>query len=801
MTPRPNFTHKQRPLSAIYIGSLGSNSSANTASPPDLPKLPEPPSISPGSSSGLPSPPATNSTGSGSVGDEGTDKKGSVRQRPSQRPLSTSDMYNGIKSKVASDMSSASTLNDDDELNDENDEDDTARFSLSRTYSTPRTNSTESMSALQRVKSLTERNRQVLDKLTSISRHGSPVPGSSSKTSVRSPLSGGHAPSPSLGAGASRLSTPSRLGMSRPRPQSSSKLNAPFPSSSDDRAEPGHSGSETERETTRTYSHTHSSSDSLSNTPTSSYTPSDFSRPRRTSAPTSPKSPRKNIRRASPSATRTPRKRASMAVSVSDVRRDESDDEHEDIAKAALAAVAMVRRSPGSMSKRNTTRQPLPHEFRDGGRRSVLGDRSEPATPQKERFLHTPRSPSPSRYPSGTPSVPGSSQSIQRSPRRPTVSKHSTVRELTRRHQTRWLSEDLSAASIDASGENDTPSRPHDNSTAAVGRRQGHRTGSSESPFGGRTLLGEGLRAAGLAKKKDDHEANSNIFANGQDLRSPDETSRVFAIPAKRTRSTGATSAINGQGEWDSPSPVVTNGRVGTSSSSRPTFSSSMRTLEARTPSGLRTASGSYVTPIRPNTSMAAFHHDVHSLSSSRPSSYRAPREHEASTSAAMLDEPIQLAGSPHAPDRAYTSLSNHAPPRSSTGEGHPEHRKLLSDALGMFESQLSRLPPMGHTTTVTIPEVFQNSQTLVQSLDKLNDLLRGASGRALDSQVLAEVGDVDLAHLNLSELWSDVLTDHRDHLRLTEEIGDYDGSRRFSAHAYYELGRGSHTQDDPRCK
>ena len=369
MTPRPNFTHKQRPLSAIFIGSLGSNSPSNSASPPDLSKLPVPPGSSPGSSSGLPSPPATNSTGSGSAGDESTSNNGSVRQRASQRPLSTSDMYHGTKPN--SNMNSASRPQDDDDPNDENDEDNTARFNGSYRHSTTRTTSIENMSALQRVKSLTERNRQVLDKLTSISRHGSPVPGSSSKASVRSPLSNANAPSPSVGAGSSRLSTPSRLSVSRPRPQSSSKLQTPFPSTSDDRAEPVHSGSETERETTRTSSHAHSSSDSLSNTPTSSYTPSEFIRSRQTSAPTSPvKSPRKN-KRTSP--TRTPRKRASVAVSVSDVRRDDSDDE--DIAKAALAAVASVRRSPGSMSKRNTTRQPLPSEFRDHGRRSVLADR------------------------------------------------------------------------------------------------------------------------------------------------------------------------------------------------------------------------------------------------------------------------------------------------------------------------------------------------------------------------------------------------------------------------------------------
>lgn len=187
MTPRPSIAgqSKQRPLSAIYIGS-----STSTSTPPDLPRLPEPPSpggSSNGSQTGLPSPPATNSTGS--VGDDsGTAHGGSLRKRPSTTTHRSSysvpsvsslvDMYDGqsnlsrrsSKSFRNSNNNHPSTSNLTDEEDepahdndDEHDEDTTARFdSLSRrtAHRTP-AKGDEHSSALQRVKSLTERNRMV----------------------------------------------------------------------------------------------------------------------------------------------------------------------------------------------------------------------------------------------------------------------------------------------------------------------------------------------------------------------------------------------------------------------------------------------------------------------------------------------------------------------------------------------------------------------------------------------------------------------------------------------------------------
>lgn len=190
MTPRTSVALKQqRPLSAIFIGSLDS---ASSSTPPDLPRLPEPPASPGGSSnasgSGLPSPPATNSTGSGSVGDDGAHVASGRRRSSTQRPHTVAaDMYDAFQNDVTRSSSTSSknkplsharsqsvassSLTDDDEDdahedNDDNDDNDvTARFDTlsrrksSRVTSPPKTE--DHSSALQRVKSLTERNRMV----------------------------------------------------------------------------------------------------------------------------------------------------------------------------------------------------------------------------------------------------------------------------------------------------------------------------------------------------------------------------------------------------------------------------------------------------------------------------------------------------------------------------------------------------------------------------------------------------------------------------------------------------------------
>ncbi|KAI0631968.1 hypothetical protein C8Q77DRAFT_1218535 [Trametes polyzona] len=710
MTPRPVLAPKSRPLSAIFIGSAGST-------PPALPDLPEPPSPSTSSNaSGLPSPPATNSTGSGSVG-EGSTNAGSLRHRtPSSK--SSSDMSGGSGDRsYGYNKKRGSSLDDDEEQDEnENDEDHTARLSDDRRRSFPKAAS-DNQAALQRVKNLTQRNRMVLDKLSSISR-GSPVPSNHS----RSPMS-----PPAAGSSSSSATSSSR-----------SVSNG---SSNGRRREPQLSGSETERESQHPSNYSESS-DGRPTTPL--YPPSAFPdirapasvRQRRISAPPSPgkvgRSTRDRDRAPSPGPSRTTRKRVSTALSVDEGYEQYRSDE-DDVTAAALAAVASSRRSPGSSGKK--PRQPLPREFME---RKSSDEKSyvEPATPHR----HTARnelgraSPSPRKNRVVASDPPAS-------PRRLGQSRYSTVRELTRKHQTRWMSEDLSSPSRENHDES------FEGANGGMGRRQGHRAGSSE----GRSLIGEGLRAAGLTKRRDE-----DVFmaANGD----------IQAIPPRRTRSTGNSSVVAGATSNGSPeqgrenrSNWVEEG-VGPPRDPKTPLN---RFPDRRPQSGMAA---------RPGTSMAALHHESHDPAPPRtaPPALRSYRSTYTLPTRVVDDLQAQFGH-----ERATSSpFASHRPSTAQGGgrDNNAEHRRLMFESLSMFESQLSRLPPMGQTTTSTIPEVFQSAQHLVHAMDKLNGLLKDGTNRALEAQIDAELADFKDG-VDLVELWREVGAEHRENLRVSDEI------------------------------
>ena len=167
MPPRPVLKVKQnRPISAIYLGkdanshalqSTASLSSHTEATSPRLPDLPEPPRPSSriGSArTGLPSPPGTNSNGSGSTGDPATvtsRERLSSHQTRKSNSMSSGNASTPMKrilngGGVGYDDYDGENGNDNDNDNDSND--DTLRLN-------------KNVMALQRVKSLSERDRTV----------------------------------------------------------------------------------------------------------------------------------------------------------------------------------------------------------------------------------------------------------------------------------------------------------------------------------------------------------------------------------------------------------------------------------------------------------------------------------------------------------------------------------------------------------------------------------------------------------------------------------------------------------------
>jgi hypothetical protein len=151
MTSRSSFASKRRPLSAIFLGD-----GPLAPSTSDLPDLPEPPSPGAASTrSGLPSPPATNSTGSGSTGDsrENVD----LHSAP---PLSSAlTMRNERPTSRSSGASSPAGSGEYKREEGDEEEDMTARLNLGRRRGASQSN--DHVVTLQRVMSLTQRNRMV----------------------------------------------------------------------------------------------------------------------------------------------------------------------------------------------------------------------------------------------------------------------------------------------------------------------------------------------------------------------------------------------------------------------------------------------------------------------------------------------------------------------------------------------------------------------------------------------------------------------------------------------------------------
>ena len=153
MTSRSSFVPKRRPLSAIF---LGDSPAPSTSTSSDLPDLPEPPS--PGSSSshsGLPSPPGTNSTESGSTGDS-RENVNPPSAPPSSALTSHSEKPSTSRSNGSSSPAGTGEYGRDEG---EEEEDNTARFNLGRHHGPSQAN--DHVQTLQRVMSLTQRNRQV----------------------------------------------------------------------------------------------------------------------------------------------------------------------------------------------------------------------------------------------------------------------------------------------------------------------------------------------------------------------------------------------------------------------------------------------------------------------------------------------------------------------------------------------------------------------------------------------------------------------------------------------------------------
>ncbi|KAG9316032.1 hypothetical protein JVU11DRAFT_3694 [Chiua virens] len=534
------------------------------------------------------------------------------------------------------------------------------------------------------------------------------------------------------------------------------------------------SGSETERESLRAATPSRSDSNShsyRSSSPERSSTPpsASSSRPRRRliSAPTT-----SEMHQASPGPPRTPRKRASVASAIS-VRGTESGrysrNDH-DITEAALAAVASTRRS----STGKKSRQPLPREFTDRERRSLDGRNSiEPMTPYHAPFRDSGYNDHSSR-PAGHTALNASSP-LQYSPSGARSARFSTVRDLTRRHQTRWLSDDMPGNAADG------------------GRRQSQRGGSAESALNGGSgvtgrLAGESLRAAGIGMRGSGMQgarSNEDVFGEGRDA----------DVYVRATRSgivgPGHGRAVELQDEeWQGRSDADNKRRTDGSRSrggeavalrvrpSDPPWAPAVLVTERDVRGTGRGISS------RPTTSMADY---LHGENTSRNGTYSIRSRR---TTYDLSDRPVSghppttrdiyMPQTPSDPDGfRTTALSGRNTSLAPAGHGlstslnnpqNVEHTLLMLESLSMFQTQLSRLPNQFQTAR----DLADRSAALIRSSERLNKILRAATTNAVQQQIAIEVdGEYyeDDSSNHRAQIWKDVGSDLRESLREGDDV------------------------------
>jgi hypothetical protein len=326
----------------------------------------------------------------------------------------------------------------------------------------------------------------------------------------------------------------------------------------------------------------------------------------------------------------------------------------------------------------------------------------------------------------------------------------------SRRHPSRWMSEDLRSTSsrpIVDDNEDDDPS----STGSDIVNRQAARNGTTENPPSAR-LIGESLRAAGMSLK-----GGADVFREPE---GPPEN-------AKAPRRPMSISTISSQVREPVPSPNRANIPSRTGMAHDPH-------TPANGTSHYRTERGAYSGPqSRPATSMADFrpiNEDLHPPNTAPPglrayrSTFAFDRDREGMSSRQTLYTPLSTApqertyGSPRPRPREIPTLP--------LDEQAVEHLRLMDESLTMFEALLSRLPPMGDTTTTTVPEVFRSAQAVVRFSEQINGMLRTATNRSLERLIESEVSDASPGNeIDMVGLWRDVGGDFRDTLRVSDEL------------------------------
>jgi hypothetical protein len=336
----------------------------------------------------------------------------------------------------------------------------------------------------------------------------------------------------------------------------------------------------------------------------------------------------------------------------------------------------------------------------------------------------------------------------------------STVRDYRRSAgpNPRWSADDFRSPSTVRDRQYNTSHSNNDGNPKRE-RRQTLRGGSAESALlspGGRSLLGEGLRAAGLSRKREeDRKADW----------SPEDEGRSSVLPERERRhpprATTSMANYRYMDKEDDPDRRYHD-------TDRPVRQLPSRDRESSL--------------ARAEASMARRERERDSMPVDRAGSSLARYNHAAS--------PVPLLATPQHMHERLSSASpfsarrlNAQTPAGASSSNQAEHIKLMLESLSMLETQLNKVAlgkSVGGSSTGTgvgtgasQTELTKNAQSMVYAAERLSGLLKQGSGKAVEEQVEAEVEGSSTGPdtQEISNIWGRVAAEYRENSRVADEL------------------------------
>ena len=342
------------------------------------------------------------------------------------------------------------------------------------------------------------------------------------------------------------------------------------------------------------------------------------------------------------------------------------------------------------------------------------------------------------------------------------VNRSSTVRDYRRSGgpNPRWSVDDFRSPANVRDRQHNT-SHSNDDGNTKRERRQAQRGGSAESALssaGGRSLIGEGLRAAGLSKRREEERR--------VDWSPEDEEKSTTLSERERPHPPRAATSMADYRYLDREEDLDRRYR----DTDRPVRQLPSRDQEASLTeaSMTRERDRESIATDRAGSSFCRYNHNSHVHTPS-------------------------LAPPPATPHHMHERLSSASPfsarrlnsqtPASGSSTNQTEHIKLMLESLTMFETQLNRLPlgksagggsvGTGLGTGTSQTELTKNAQNMVYTAERLSGLLKQGNGKAVEEQVEAEVEASSTGRdtQEIGSIWGRVAADYRENSRVADEL------------------------------